>query len=526
VAGESRRDGRRFAAGLELAAVIATFSLALVAGPVASAIPARVARQLRSAPVPPSQLEPTRTIHLPGGGTVHQFQREVDGVPVLGAQAVVNDPPGAPPRLVSETGTGAVSAPPEPAVSKATAMAIAEAKVGASQLRGRPSARLVLVPKGSGILAWAVSIPSAQPLGDFEVNVDARWSDVLSVRNLLRDFQRGTAKIFVPNPVVSNNGDVGLHDKGGRNSKRLNRLRFRVKLHRLVDHQHCLKGRFAKVLVGRHEDPVCRRSLNWSRIRRSNDKFEALMAYYHVDHEQSYVQSLGFHNVDNRRQVVLADKIRDDNSFFSPFTRTLTLGTGGVDDGEDADVISHEYGHSIQNSESPAFLRSTSLEAGSLAEGSADYMAAVMSAQDRGTNNTDDVCIFDWDAQTWGTLFPSLNRHCGRRADNPSTLSQEESNQRDCSNGFPTGPIDVHCVGTVWSSALWKLRQSIGLDSAEQAVMDRDMIASQFMYKHNERFRSAAKALLAADTDLYGGAHQAAIQTEMIDRGICPGTGC
>ena len=228
----------------------------------------------------------------------------------------------------------------------------------------------------------------------------------------------------------------------------------------------------------------------------------------------------------NRRQVVLADKIPDDNSFFSPFTRTLTLGTGGVDDGEDADVISHEYGHSIQNSESPAFLRSTSLEAGSLAEGSADYMAAVMSAQDRGTTNTDDVCIFDWDAQTWGTLFPSLNRHCGRRADNPSTLSQEESNQRDCSNGFPTGPIDIHCVGTVWSSALWKLRQSIGLDSAQRAVMDRDMIASQFMYKYDERFRSAAKALLAADGDLYGGAHQAAIETEMIDRGICPSTGC
>ena len=52
------------------------------------------------------------------------------------------------------------------------------------------------------------------------------------------------------------------------------------------------------------------------------------------------------------------------------------------------------------------------------------------------------------------------------------------------------------------------------------------MIASQFMYKYDERFRSAAKALLAADGDLYGGAHQAAIETEMIDRGICPSTGC
>jgi hypothetical protein len=445
---------------------------------------------------------------------------------VLGGEAVVNDPIGAPPRQVSSASRERIWSPLTPRVSSGKAVNAAEAAVGVEDLRARPSARLAIQPSGGGTLVWNVQVPSAQPLGDFQVLLDARSGEILQTHNLLRDFRVGKAQIFVPNPVVSNHGDLGLHDKAGRNSKRLNDLRVRVKLHRLVDHQHCLKGRFAKVLVGRHEDPVCRRSLNWNRIKRSNEKFEALMAYYHVDHEQSYVQSLGFHNVDNRRQVVLADQIPDDNSFFSPFTRTLTLGTGGVDDGEDADVISHEYGHSIQNSESPAFLRSTSLEAGSLAEGSADYMAAVMSAQDRGTTNTDDVCIFDWDAQTWGTLFPSLNRHCGRRADNPSTLSQEESNQRDCSNGFPTGPVDIHCVGTVWSSALWKLRQSIGLDSAQRAVMDRDMIASQFMYKHDERFRSAAKALLAADGDLYGGAHQAAIETEMIDRGICPSTGC
>jgi hypothetical protein len=490
----------------------------------ALAMPRNVARELRSAGAPVAQLRRTRTISLPGGASVYRFQQRVEGVPVIGGEAVVNDPRAAPPRLVSNRASARIPAPPEPRVHRAAAVDAARRSVGVRALRAKPAVHLAIAP--SGALAWQVLIPSARPLGDFQVLIDARSERVLSTRNLLRDFRSGRARIFVPNPVVTNHGDTGLHDRRDRNSKRLNRLRVPVTLRRLDDHQHCLKGRFVKVLLGREEKPVCRRSLNWKRVKRASDSFEALMAYYHVDHEESYLRSLGFHNVDNRHQLVLADKIRQDNSFYSPLTRALTLGTGGVDDGEDADVISHEYGHSIQDSEAPGFARSGGLQAGSLAEGSADYMAAMMSAQDPGTTNADDVCIFDWDGQTWGTLFPSLDRHCGRRADNPSTLSQEKANQRDCSNGFPTGPLDIHCLGTVWSSALWDLRRSVGVDDAGRAVIDRDVIASQFMYTRDERFRDAADALLAADGDLYGGAHQAAIETEMINRGFCPSTGC
>ena len=372
----------------------------------ASAIPRKVAVELKSSRAPVSQMERTRTIPLPGGAIVYRFQRRVQGIPVLGGEAVVNDPPDAPPELISTAPRASIGSQPAPQVARGIAAQTALAAVGAGDLRSRPSIRLAIQPDGGGTPVWDVLIPSGRPLGDFQVLVDASTGAVLSTRNLIRHSRIGEAKIFVPNPVVTNRGDSGLHDKRGRNSKRLNRLRVPVKLRHLAPHQHCLKGRFAKVLLGRHKVPVCRRSLNWRRVKRSSDKFEALMAYYHVDHEQSYVQSLGFHNVNSRRQVVLADKISDDNSFYSPFTRTLTLGTGGVDDGEDADVISHEYGHSIQDSQAPAFLRSLGLEAGSLAEGSADYMAAVMSAQDRGTTNTDDVCIFDWDAQTWGSPFP------------------------------------------------------------------------------------------------------------------------
>jgi hypothetical protein len=44
-----------------------------------------------------------------------------------------------------------------------------------------------------------------------------------------------------------------------------------------------------------------------------------------------------------------------DNSFFRDDKANITLGKGGVDDAEDAEVIVHEYGHSVQDSQVPGF---------------------------------------------------------------------------------------------------------------------------------------------------------------------------
>ena len=190
-----------------------------------------------------------------------------------------------------------------------------------------------------------------------------------------------------------------------------------------------------------------------------------------------------------------------------------------MDDAEDADVVLHEYGHAMQDDQAPDFLISSGAEVGALQEGSADYWAAAMSARSPGTANEDDVCIFDWDATSYGDRFHAVppyssGRFCGRRADDPRTLTQAE-NTNPCS-------FDIHCVGQVWSSALWDLRKQIG-----GQAMDRIYLASQFMYVAHEQFDQAAQHLLDADADLTGGANQAVICAEMeTDRGLtvagCP----
>ena len=166
----------------------------------------------------------------------------------------------------------------------------------------------------------------------------------------------------------------------------------------------------------------------------------------------------------------------------------------------------------MQFAQRPQFLESSGGDAGPLQEGSADYWAAVMSSRSPDTHNEDDVCIFDWDAISYGFFFPAkppytVGRFCGRRADFPKTVSQAQSSSSD-----------PHYVGQVWSTALWDIRNAIGDFTADQIYL-----ASQFMYQANEHFNGsngAGQALVDADQALTGGVNKTTICNEMGARGI------
>jgi hypothetical protein len=515
---------RRGAAGrahaLRRAALAAGLVATLAAPASVSAAPPRAAAKLKAASAPASELRQVAAIPLPGGATVYRFQQRVSGVKVLNGQAVVNDPTDAPPDLVADSSQPGVEAPPSPRVGKARAIEIASRDTGAARLRGHRSASLAIASSGRGTLVWRVVIPSARPLGDFEVLVDAVSGRVLRTRDLLQRFRKGHARLYDPNPVAERHSFFGglQSDHRDRNTRLLTSLRVPVTLPNIRNAQNCLRGRWVHAKVGRRPaHNVCKASLRWNSVKRAKDRFEGLMAYFHINRAQSYIQRLGFsdataNGIDDRTQVVVADAFKSDNSFYSPGTRRIDYGSGGIDDAEDADVILHEYGHSIQDDQVPGFGQG--LQAGSIGEGFGDFWAAVMSSRSPGTINADDVCIFDWDGVAWGRFVPAFHRRCGRRADTHKTVSQA---QASCQ-------LEIHCVGKVWSSALWALRTHYGIS---RSTVDKIVLSSQFMYTPSERFDAAVNALVAADQALTGGANKAAICTEMeTKRGIsvssCP----
>jgi hypothetical protein len=281
---------------------------------------------------------------------------------------------------------------------------------------------------------------------------------------------------------------------------------------------------------------VCRKSRNWRKVTRSKDDFEALMAYFHIDRTQAYIQGLGFTKansapIDDRRQKVVADALTADNSFYSSNDRKIRYGSGGVDDAEDADVIIHEYGHSIQDNQDPGFgcHSGNFCQAGALGEGFGDYNSAMMTFAIPGIPNATHAasCIFDWDGVVgWGG---PLAAPCGRVADGSDGVSTLPVALAPHASGGPCdfGPagnpqLDIHCVGEVWTHGLLDLRVG-GMGQA----MDIDLLASQFAYVDSETFAQAVGALVSADNALFGGTHVPAICAEMRDqRGIIGAPGC
>lgn len=463
----------------------------------------------RAATAPSAQLTVGERVPVPGGGLIHRYRQRAGGLPVFGAEAVVADPPDSAPVLVTDTTAARIEpAPADSAIPRGRAIAAARLAADAARLRAAPRARLGFDPR-TGSFAWEVSLPSARPLADFVVLVDARSGEEISTRDVLWRADL-SATLFDPNPVVSQGSYSDLLDAKDRDSTLLTSLRVPVSLPRITSAEGCLVGVYADARLGKRAKPVCRPSLDFTGVTRSDDRFEALMAYFHIDRTRAYVDSLGLsESLRARPQRVRANAIPADNSFYSSMTQSMTLGSGGVDDGEDADVIVHEYGHSLQDQAVKGAFGRT-IATGSMGEGFGDYLAAAMSALVTGGNPGFDACIFDWDSISYSPTG------CGRRADRALTLKRAE---RRCL-------LEIHCVGEAWSGLLYELRAALGADTLGQSVMDRVVLESHFMLGKRSSFRDGARALIAADELLYAGAHVPAIEAELIERQFCKRSGC
>ena len=234
---------------------------------------------------------------------------------------------------------------------------------------------------------------------------------------------------------------------------------------------------------------------------RDSDQFEQVMGYYWVTTAQSYLQQLGFGRdlrAVNQRQIELRlDQFGGDNSFFRPDKANITLGKGGVDDAEDGEVIVHEYGHSVQDSQVPGF--GTTLEAGAIGEGFGDYLAVAVTSWAAGRpTSTPEACVADWDAVSYTRAAP----HCLRRLDGSKT--------------YPSDVVgDVHADGEIWSRALWDVRSALGDTKGTTAIVE-----AQFAFAPGTTFHDAALATVDAAQRLYGPAEARAVRGAFTRRGL------
>jgi hypothetical protein len=160
----------------------------------------------------------------------------------------------------------------------------------------------------------------------WKVYVDAADGHILDTISLLKE-QDGRGRIFDPNPVVTLN-DTSLEDSSAIADAAYTEVTLRD-----LDGSGHLDGPFVSTRTTANR--VKRTGLDF-RFKRPDRAFKEVMVYFHIDRVQRYIQDLGFTNVLNKPIAVNVDGIPDDNSFYSPLTKSLTFGTGGVDDAEDA----------------------------------------------------------------------------------------------------------------------------------------------------------------------------------------------
>jgi Fungalysin metallopeptidase (M36) len=307
------------------------------------------------------------------------------------------------------------------------------------------------------------------------------------------------AQVFAPNPVA----DLGIQTLTDQKDAdyfsadpALARAYHRVTLTDL-DGSGALTGAYAKVVS--ETGPAATDTGSGFVYTRDQDQFEQTMGYYWITQAQRYIQSLGFGStlpaVNKRQQLLRINQFGGDNSFYREGTGklTITLGKGGVDDAEDAEVIVHEYGHSVQDNQVPGF--GSTPDAGAIGEAFGDYLAVTVSEHFAPT--ADEPCVADWDSTSYTSTVP----HCLRRVDGNKHYPEDLEGE-------------VHADGEIWSRALWDIHQALGARQADTII-----IRAQFGFTPDISMPAAAAKTIAT-ARLYGTRAQNAVRAAFAARGL------
>ena len=360
--------------------------------------------------------------------------------------------------------------------------------VGRPELLWYPAKRL-LRP------AWRVRIHRTKPRSEIITYVHAVTAKVIQRYDNLAE-ATGRATVFLPNPMARAHGFQPIDDAGKRQRPPVNAYAD-VRLTGLRGNGR-LDGK--RVTTRLTKPRLQSGALDFS-MPHFRAGFEEASAYYHVNEAIAYLEALGYRGsrrLFRRPLEVNARGTRDDNSWYSPGERTLTFGTGGVDDAEDGETVLHEFGHALQDAICPDFGQSQ--EAAAMGEGFGDYFAASFFARRKPRPYRD--AVMTWDGADGEGIPP-----CVRQLDSPLTYES-----------FDHGPhADEHENGQIWSATLWDIWKAM-----DRRAADRIIVESHFQLDGFTTFARGARAILDADRNLYGGRHKAILRRIFRRRGIGP----
>ncbi len=303
-----------------------------------------------------------------------------------------------------------------------------------------------------------------------------------------------TGYVFLPDPITTaNEANAGDYsDNGDNTNAALDAERVQVNLD-VTETAGLYTLENDYVRITEHSPPTIAPATSTTGeflFNRSESGFEDVNILYHITDFQEYVQQLGFMSLGNYPLACDAHGFNGmDQSAFQWSPEQLTFGDGGVDDGEDADVIIHEYGHALSYAASPQ--SNFGDERRALDEAIGDYLAVSYS---RFHEEFEWFKVFNWDGHN--EFWP------GRLAFTDAKYPINLQN-------------DLYEDAPLWSASIMQVEENLGRDITHKILFE-----SMFSWFSNMTMTDAAQLFIQADSQLNSGANYAYIGHIFLDRGF------
>ncbi|WP_421753371.1 hypothetical protein [Croceimicrobium sp.] len=304
-----------------------------------------------------------------------------------------------------------------------------------------------------------------------------------------------TANIFLPDPLSTANVNYGgnYSDNNDGTNSSLNAQRFLRNFTASFDNG-VFKLENADIKIDDFSAPSVAPATSTIPVfnyTRADDEFEDVNAFFHLSHYKNYIDSLGFTSIPGSQISIDVHALSDaDQSYFSPAESRIYMGEGGVDDAEDADVVIHEYGHSLISGAAANTNRIS--ERAGMEEAICDYFAISWSLV-FSPNQRDRV--FNWDGHN--AFWP------GRSATSNKDYQTLSFNS------------NIYQHTDLMASCLLEIR-----DNTSRQIADKIILEALFTLQNNSTYPDFARMVIQADANLYGGAHFQVIKTAFVRRNV------
>ncbi|NLI75449.1 MAG: hypothetical protein GX442_03275 [Candidatus Riflebacteria bacterium] len=398
-----------------------------------------------------------------GGASHVAYQMTIDGVKVHDAVISVHIGKDRRVNLVSGSLPTIREFANQITLGRIQAIAAAKRAVGAKAIVGIPKAELNVLPVAGerGLMVFNVKLSSREPLGDWEVLIDAESGKEVSRLNQMA-FATGQGSVYLNHPLAGEPTTVELPHLTA----------------------HTLKGLYA---VADNEDvPEAVATDDVHIYEPANTHFDEVNIYHYITRVHDFFKSMGFNKLDTPITATVHYGDKYDNAYFSPWSNSMAFGDGNRlnDLAKEESVCFHEYSHAMINQ---IVRLNYSAESGAMNEGQADYFACTLSNDEK---------LGEYAVAKMGKPYLRIMTNTLHYPDNIAG--------------------EVHADGQIWGAVLWDLRAALGPEISDKLIYN----SFYYLKAGSPKFLDGANAIFTADKNLFDGANQAALAKVFNARGI------